>query len=64
MVSLVEKLEVSLAVRAQESAQKRWTHRHGLNRVSKGESKGVVCSEQEICMCKGTEPPQLRVWHT
>lgn len=37
MVSLVEKLEVSPAVRAQESVQKRWTCIHGLNRVSKGE---------------------------
>lgn len=37
MVSLVEKLEASLVVSAQESAQKRRTHRHGLNRVSEGE---------------------------
>lgn len=36
-VSLVEKLEASLAVSAQESAQKRRTHRHGLNRDSEGE---------------------------
>lgn len=63
MVSLVEKLEVSPAVRAQESAQKSWAHGHDLNRVSKGECKGENCSEQGICMCKGTEPPPLWVWH-